>query len=825
MSVPIDDIGDAIVMILANLSNKVRAKIQQEVGVSKHIPIHHFAASHLFATCFGALGAVIRVQGLPVDVASHSDINTLQKQWAFALKLDERFSVYVTTHRHESNIELGGKYPDGFANDFTETYQKKMQKPSLFINDIYITLLLKETKNSLNHRLKWVLGFNVSDKNAALLGKSTQIRTLQGAINTLLERLAEYRPVLLSAKKTTDGKITSELLSFFSILVNGEELQLSFPNQNLASFLPRKRLFFGRRVIHYEGVTKEDDRFAAILSIKLYGAQTHPGLLNGLLALPFSTIQTNSFQPIEKTSALEAIRRQGVKLISVGDAAHSQIDELHEAADDVASDRIQFGYHHQTLLILSNSLQNLEKSVAKAIKVYANVGIAAIRETINLENAFWAQIPGNFNYIHRKSLISNQNFSGFCSLHNVPMGYVNGNHLGSAIMLGKTRSLTPFYVNLHERASGRPDDLPKGHTTIIGGSHAGKTVILLTLNTFLQKYGIRSFILDRNRGCEIYVRAMGGIYHSLTSQAPTGWNPCQLEDTPENREFLRDFIAVLVKRPGITLTPDDQNQIANAVDRTYELPFLERHLSHLSSFFRLDFTGLPALEKWLRLPDKMGRSGEYAWIFDNPTDTLNLNYSTIGFDLTAFLGDDNAQNKDHVTPVMMYLFKRIELALDGRLTSVSLDEGWQFLNHDYWIQKLKNYFFTWRKLNAFILFATQLPDLIAKSPLSSTLIQGAATSIFLPNPKADPKDYMDAFKLTKKEFEFIKETPVEARYFLLKQGHTSAILHFDFQGMEKFLAVLSANQLTLPICDEVRYLYGENPKDWLPAFYQKVSLL
>ena len=809
-------------MILANLTHKAPTKIQQEVRISNHIPTNHFVEPHLFVTRSGALGAVIRVQGLPVDVTSHSDINTLQNQWAFALKLDERFAVYVTTYRHAANIELEGKYPDGFAHNFTQSYQKNVQNASLFINDIYITLLLKETKSSLSHKLNTIFKFNTPDKNTALIEQSKQIRILQSTINTFLERLAEYKPTLLSFKTTTKGEINSDLLAFFSILVNGEEKCLLFPEQNLASFLPQKRLFFGHRVIHYEGATKIDDRFAAMLSIKLYGSQTYPGLLNGLLALPFSTIQTHSFQLVEKTTALEAIRRQNVKLISVGDAARSQIDELHEASDDVASDRIQFGYHHQTLLILSDSFESLENAVAKAIKVYSDAGISAIRETINLENAFWSQFPGNFNYIHRKSLISNQNFSGFCSLHNLPMGYVNGNHLGDAIMLGKTRSLTPFYVNLHERASGRSDDLPKGHTTVIGGSHAGKTVILLTLNTFLQKYGVRSFILDRNRGCEIYVRAMGGSYYPLTSQIPTGWNPCQLEDTPDNREFLRDFIAVLASRPGVTLTPEDETQIANAVDRTYNLPFSERHLSHLVSFFRLDFSGLSALEKWLRLPDKTGRVGEYAWIFDNPTDTLNFNHSTVGFDLTAFLGDDHAQNKDRVTPVMMYLFKRIELALDGRLTSVFLDEGWQFLNHDYWIQKLKNYFFTWRKLNAFIVFATQLPDLIAKSSLSSTLIQGAATTIFLANPKADPKDYIEAFKLTTKEFAFIKENPIDARYFLLKQGHTSAVLRFDFQGMEKFLSVLSANQLTLSICDEVRSLYGENPKDWLPAFYKKV---
>jgi type IV secretion system protein VirB4 len=805
----------------AFLTDRKKAHIRQEVKVSTHVPINHCIAPHLFVTRSGALGATIHAQGLPVDVTGDRDITLCQNQWAFALKLAAQFSITVTTHRHPANAALDGNYPLGFAQDFSQAYQKKFQNSPLFVNDIYLTLLLKASP--IARHKNWMHAWKIQSANETALQQAEQIRLLQQAITTWFERLVDYKPTLLSFQKKSDQGVTSDLLGFFSVLVNGESQPMTFPEQDFATLLPQKRLFFGRRVIHYEGATRTDDRFAAILSIKTYAHQTHPGLLNGLLGLPFSMIQTHSFQGIEKTAALEAIRRQGAHLGFVGDAALSQRDELPIAADDIASDRIQLGYHHHTLLILSPDLAQLENHVAKATKIYADVGIVAIRETLNLENAFWAQMPGNMAYIHRKSLISHQNFSGFCSLHNAPAGYLNCNHLGSAMMIAQTRYLTPFYLNLHEQASGRPDDLPKAHTTLIGASNAGKTVLLLTLNTLLQKYRIRSFIFDRNRGCEIYVRAMGGIYHPLTPQTSTGWNPCQLEDIPSNREFLRDFIAVLASQPGNKPTSADESQIADAVDRTYALPFEDRHLSHLSSFFRLDFSGLTALAKWLRLPDRTGRSGEYAWIFDNPTDTLNVDHDTLGFDLTAFLGDEQIQSKDRVTPVMMYLFKRIESALDGRLTGVYLDEGWQFLHHHYWVQKLKSYFFTWRKLNAFIFFATQLPDLIAESPLASTLIQGAATTIFLPNPKADAKDYIEGFKLTTKEFAFIKDTPIDTRYFLFKQGHTSAILRLNLQGMEHFLSVLSGNQHTLPLCDKARAEHGEDPKDWLPAFYAQVK--
>jgi type IV secretion system protein VirB4 len=202
-------------------------------------------------------------------------------------------------------------------------------------------------------------------------------------------------------------------------------------------------------------------------------------------------------------------------------------------------------------------MADLEEKIAKVIKVYQDKRLVVIRETLNLESAFWAQIPGNFKYIRRSVPISSNNFSCFCSLHNYYAGYLNENHLGSALMLAETSSKTPFYLNLHEKASGRKDDLPKGHTTLIGPSNAGKTVIITTIDAMMQKYGVRSFFFDRNYGCEIYVLAMGGVYNRLLPGEPTGWNPCQLPKNEKNKKFLRDFLEVLATSPTASLTASD----------------------------------------------------------------------------------------------------------------------------------------------------------------------------------------------------------------------------------------------------------------------------
>lgn len=823
--------------LLKSFTNSPQKSVQassifdKEVGCSKHIAISHFVTPSIFSTKNGELGAVIKVEGIPFETKSNNDINYAQERLAFLIKnLGDEFAVYCTTYRHRQSLQVKSIYPKGFCEDFINAYDEKNKNKALFINDIYLTILLKSGSTKIKKSLSFLQRLSLSQVQYEyeLLVK-TQVKKLNNKLLSLLNTLSDYSPQVLQINTDfEDEKLQySEVLSFLSILVNGSpSIKILYPFQDIASLLPIKRLFFGSNAIHFQDSNLKQDKFAAIVSIKKYHPKQVPGLLNGLLSLPFEYILTHSFLSVDKTQAQELIRRQQARLIAVNDHSKSQIVELTSAADDLASDALSFGFHHNTLTIFANDLSQLDDNVAKAIRMYSDVGILAIRETLNLESAFWAQIPGNFAMIRRSSLISSINFSCFCSLHNYYSGFLNKNHLGGALLIAQTRSNTPFYFNLHEKASGKKNDLAKGHTTIIGATGAGKTVLMLALDIFFNQYGIKSFIFDRNRGCDIYVRAMGGKYYLLDPLEATFLNPCQLEDNPKNRAFLRDFIKQLVSRPSDDLSPSDENQISEVVDRNYTLPFEKRTLSNIASFFKTDFAGLDALSKWLHIPNRSGKSGEYAYLFDNPVDTLNLNAKkTIGFDMSYILSAEANDKNDLLTPVMMYLFHRIQDSLNGELTGVYLDEGWQFLNHPFWFKKLDEYLMTWRKLNGFIVFATQLPDKVAKSPIASALIQGSATNIFLANPKAQSQDYIDGFKLTPKEFELIKNTSMQSRYFLIKQGFDASLIKLDLSSMDKYLAVLSGNNKSVQLCESLRKSFGDEPNLWLPHFYERYTQL
>src|SRR5207237_5088936 len=113
----------------------------------------------------------------------------------------------------------------------------------------------------------------------------------------------------------------------------------------------------------------------------------------------------------------------------------------------------------------------------------------------------------NFDYVARRALVSTANFAGFASAHNFPVGRAEGNHWGDAVTLFETTAAGPYFFNFHR------GDL--GNFTIIGPSGSGKTVVLSFLLAQARRFDPRIVFFDKDRGAEIFLRAMGGVYEAL----------------------------------------------------------------------------------------------------------------------------------------------------------------------------------------------------------------------------------------------------------------------------------------------------------------------
>jgi type IV secretion system protein VirB4 len=110
--------------------------------------------------------------------------------------------------------------------------------------------------------------------------------------------------------------------------------------------------------------------------------------------------------------------------------------------------------------------------------------------------------------------------------------------------------------------------------------------------------------------------------------------------------------------------------------------------------------------------------GEFGWLFDNVDDRLDVTTRVMGFDMTALL-----ENPRLRTPVMMYLFHRIDERLDGKPTIILIDEGWKALDDDVFAARIRDWLKTLRKRNALVGFATQSARDALDSRISTALVE------------------------------------------------------------------------------------------------------
>ncbi len=749
----------------------------------------------------GSVMSAIQVPGLLFETEDSEALNAHAATREVMLRstLDSRFVLYHHVIRRRVEVELDANFADPLSRHIDARWKQRLAGGSLFINDQFITLIRRPArgKAGLAERAAKIWNRKGRENEA----DPRDVRTLKAAMTGLVASLSSYGAALLgdydAPGSGQGGARNSEMLELLSALYNGEMRPVRRPQSDvdIGQMLPYRRVSFGLDAMEQRGSGHPD--FAAMIGLKDYPEATSPGLLDGLLRLPYEMIVTESYAPSERTTAKEridlALRRQR----SVDEEAAAERADMLHARDALGNGSVGFGDHHLTVQLRSGDLARLDDAAAACAAILADTGAIAVREDTNLEPSFWAQFPGNEQYIVRRALISSANMAGFGSFHGFALGQASGNHWGDAVTLLETSSATPFFFNFHH------GDL--GNFSIIGPSGSGKTVVMNFLAAQAQKFKPRTILFDKDRGAELFVRGIGGNYDRIVTGQQSGFNPLALEDTPVNRAFLREWLGVLLEADG----PEELAAIGAAVDAAYANdPSLRRlrHFRELLAGTRRPQPGDLAdrLSAWIH-------RGENGWLFDNERDELDLENRVLGFDMTALL-----ENPRLRTPVMMYLFHRIEERLDGSPTMILIDEGWKALDDAVFAARIRDWLKTLRKRNALVGFATQSAADALESRISTALVEQTATMVFMPNSRARAEDYCEGFGLTPHELSLIRTLPAHSRCFLVRQPDASVVVRLDLSGAPEVLTILSGRESAVRRLDLLREAVGDDPAQWYP---------
>jgi type IV secretion/conjugal transfer VirB4 family ATPase len=799
-------------------------QVAKERQLARFLPYSSHVASDVVVTRAGDLIRCWKVEGIPFDTVDADDIALRKEQLNTALLSigSDKIALWthIVRHRWSDRLNHGA---GGYSQAYHEAYSDMVDGTGMMRNDLYLTVVYRPSGNG---------GFGIASR----IGRSREeieearaigLKALNELSVQLEANLSRYELTRLGLYEF-EGAVCSDLLEFWNFLASGVWQRVRVPHGPIAEGIGNAWISVGAETVELR--TPVSQRFAQFFDIKDYVTATEGGMINALMYQPIEFVISQSFCFMNKSQARGFLKRQQNQLMNANDGSNTQVQEITDAIDELIQGNFSLGQYHFVAGIFSDNPSQCEAHRVKAMAVMADLGFVAALVDTATDAAFFSQFPGNFFYRPRLARITSRNFAGLSSLHNFASGKRNGNPWGEAVSLLSTPSGQPFYFNFHFAKEGDQEgDKVLGNTRIIGMSGSGKTVLLAHLLLEAQKFGaggerFNTVFFDKDRGAELLIRRLGGKYLAVKNGRPTGFNPFQMEPSPENLLFLERLVKVLATRGnGDSLSAADEARIAQAVRSVMLLPHDVRRLSVLLQNLteglgreERENSLVRRLAPWC-YDDGTGRRGALCWALDCPTDQIDFgSHTNYGVDGTDFLDNDEVR-----TPISMYLLHRMEEIIDGRRFIYFMDEAWKWVDDPAFAEFAGNKQLTIRKQNGLGVFATQMPSSLLLSPIAASLVQQCATEIYLPNPKAVESEYVGGFKLTQTEFEIVRMLKEDSRMFLVKQGNDSALCRLTLKGFDRFLAIMSGSTDNTELLDAIRGEHGDDPDVWEPIFHER----
>jgi type IV secretion system protein TrbE len=516
------------------------------------------------------------------------------------------------------------------------------------------------------------------------------------------------------------------------------------------------------------------------LSVIGFPTATFPGVLDELNQLAFPYRWATRAIMLDKTDAtrlLTKIRRQWfAKRKSIAsvlkevmtneasalldtDAANKALD-ADAALQELGSDTIGEAYVTATLMVWDADPRTADEKLRLVEKVIQGRDFTCIVETVNAIEAWLGSLPGQTYANVRQPPISTLNLAHMIPLSAVWAGPERDEHLGAPpLFVAKTEGSTPFRFSLHV------GDV--GHTLIIGPTGAGKSVLLALMALQFRRYtGSQVFAFDFGGSIRAAAVASGGDWHDLggalsdDNSNAVALQPLAAIDEAAERAWAAEWVAAILTREGLTVTPEAKEHLWTALTSLASAPSGERTLTGLAVLLQSS-----ALKQALR-PYCLG--GPFGRLLDAEAERLG-EADVQAFETEGLIGSAAAP------AVLSYLFHRIEGRLSGAPTLLIIDEGWLALDDTGFAEQLREWLKTLRKKNASVVFATQSLADVAGSAIAAALIESCPTRLFLPNERAIEPQITAVYRqfgLNDRQIEIIaRATPKRDYYCQSRRGN------------------------------------------------------
>src|SRR5580700_9289646 len=401
------------------------------------------------------------------------------------------------------------------------------------------------------------------------------------------------------------------------------------------------------------------------LTIMGFPSRTWPGLLDELNRLAFSYRWATRAICLDKTDAtklLGKIRRQWFakrksimailkevmtnesSVLMDSDAANKALD-ADAALQELGSDLVGECYVTTTVTVWDENAGVADDRLRLVEKTIQGRDFTCMRETVNAIEAWLGSLPGHVYANVRQPPISTLNLAHMMPFSAVWAGPERDEHFGAPpLFFARTEGSTPFRFSLHV------GDV--GHTLIVGPTGAGKSVLLALMALQFRRYaGAQVFAFDFGGSIRAAALAMGGDWHDLggalpdDASEPVALQPLALIDDSAERGWAAEWIANILARETIVVTPEAKDHLWSALTSLASAPVAERTLTGLSVLLQSQ-----TLKRALQ-PYCLG--GPFGRLLDAEFEHLGV-AAVQAFETEGLIGTSAAP------AVLAYLFHRIE---------------------------------------------------------------------------------------------------------------------------------------------------------------------
>ena len=516
------------------------------------------------------------------------------------------------------------------------------------------------------------------------------------------------------------------------------------------------------------------------LTVLGFPSRTWPGLLDDLnrLAFPYRwCVRAVMLDKTDATKVLTRIRRQWfakrksiaaiVKEVMTNESSVlMDSDASNKAADadlalqELGTDLVGEAYVTATVTVWDEDARVAEDRLRLVEKTIQGRDFTCLREGVNAIEAWLGSLPGHLYANVRQPPISTLNLAHMMPFSAVWAGPQRDEHLDApTLFVAKTEGSTPFRFSLHV------GDV--GHTLVVGPTGAGKSVLLAVMALQFRRYArSQVFAFDFGGSIRAAALAMGGDWHdlggSLSEDAaePVALQPLARIDLPEERAWAAEWVAAILGREKVAVTPEVKELLWAALGSLASAPVQERTLTGLTVLLQSQ-----ALKRALQ---PYCLNGPWGRLLDADAERL-------GFTDVQAVETEGLIGTGAAAAVLSYLFHRIEDRLDGRPTLLIVDEGWLALDDEGFSGQLREWLKTLRKKNASVIFSTQSLADIDGSAIAPAIIESCPTRVFLANERALEPQIAATYRrfgLSERQIEILsRATPKRDYYCQSRRGN------------------------------------------------------